>query len=78
MRTEKLYLWFGRWRFDGGDVGIGGRSVLGVGFGGGFGVFGERDLGRRFRMEEADMVPKKQDSVVSVLCLLCLIVLCES
>ena len=35
----------------------------------------ERDLGRRFRMEEADMVPKKRDSVVSVLCLLCLIVL---
>ena len=29
-------------------------------------------------MEEADMVPKKRDSVVSVLCLLCLIVLCES
>ena len=49
MRIEKLYLWLGRWRFngggkgmDGGDVGIGGRSVLCVGFGGGFGVFGER------------------------------------
>ena len=38
----------------------------------------ERDLGRRFRMEEADMIPKKRDSVVSVLCLLCLIVLYES
>ena len=38
----------------------------------------ERDLGRRFRMEEADMVPKNRDSVASVLCLLCLIVLCES
>ena len=29
-------------------------------------------------MEEADMVPKNRDSVASVLCLLCLIVLCES
>ena len=29
-------------------------------------------------MEEVDMVPKKRDSVVSVLCLLCLIVLCEN
>ena len=38
----------------------------------------ERDLGRRLRMEEADMVPKNRDSVASVLCLLCLIVLCES
>ena len=45
MRTERLYLWFGRWRFgsgekgiDGENVGIGGRSVLCVGFG----VFGER------------------------------------
>ena len=45
MRTERLYLWFGRWRFgggrrgmDGGDVGIGGWSVLFVGFG----VFRER------------------------------------
>ena len=35
----------------------------------------ERDLIRRFRMEEANMVPKKRDSVVFVLCLLCLIVL---
>ena len=38
----------------------------------------ERDLGRRFQMEEADMVPKKRDSVASMMCLLCLIVLCES
>ena len=29
-------------------------------------------------MDKADMVPKKRDSVVSVLCLLCLIILCES
>ena len=35
----------------------------------------ERDLGRRLRMEEADMVPKKLDLVVFVLCLLCPIVL---
>ena len=37
----------------------------------------ERDLGRSFWMEEADMVPKKLDLVVFVLCLLCPIVLWE-
>ena len=37
-------------------------------------MFGER-FDKEFRMEEVNMVPKKRDSVVFVLCLLCLIVL---
>ena len=63
MRTERLYLWFGRWRFgsgekgiDGENVGIGGRSVLCVGFG----VFGERTKINKLK-KRAKMKAKKRN-----------------